>query len=111
MRGGTEAGFTLVELMVVVLILAILAAIAVIAFTANREAAQRTTCFADERIIEGAHQQFESRNPDAPVPADYAALMTELVPASLAKAPICPAGGAYSWTTTESVVCSIHGHR
>jgi len=53
-----EAGFTLIELMVVVLIIAILVAIAVPVFSSARESAWRRTCQSNLRTIDGAVQSY-----------------------------------------------------
>ena len=55
-----DEGFTLVELMVVVLIIGILVAIAVPIFNAAKASAQQKTCWANERTVEGAYQSWQA---------------------------------------------------
>ena len=111
-----EDGFTLVELMVVVLIIGILVAIAIPVFSAARTTAQTKACFGNQRTIEGAIQMYTAAN--AAYPPDGAVVDAGwAVPNYLRKAPYCPADdtrGPYSVTTAAVDPCTFgtpaHGH-
>ncbi len=112
-----EEGFTLVELMVVVLIIGILVAIAIPVFNSARATAEQRSCHANERTLEGALEQYKAAVMGATNPADYAGLKAILVPNYVKEAPVCPTAGddtVYSFSTDASgvgkVSCSTHGN-
>jgi len=112
-----EEGFTLVELMVVVLIIGILVAIAIPVFNAARARAEERTCHANQRTIEGAVQQYLADDTGNQI-ADLAGSPANLVPAFLAAEPLCPTedstyvilGTGLVDDCPNGLVGDLHGH-
>ncbi len=92
-------GFTLVELMVVVLIIGILVAIAIPVFNAAKSNAQKKSCFANQRTLEGSAQQYAADN-NGVIPT-----VAQLLPTYIKVNPKCPEADAtgYAFDTSGTV--------
>jgi general secretion pathway protein G len=67
---GTEAGFTLLELMIVMLIIAILAAVAIPAYLASIKAAKEAVLKEDLHVLRGAIDAYTADKEKAPQALD-----------------------------------------
>ncbi len=103
-----KSGFTLIEMMIVVLIIGILLSIAVPNWMKARETSRTQTCISNLTAIENAKDQCAM---EYGLRDGYLVVWDDIVPAYIKSQPQCPAGGEYAinpiGTRTE---CSIVNH-
>ncbi len=105
-----NAGFTLVEIMIVVAIIGLLAAIAIPNFVKARATSQANACINNLRQIDAAANQFALETKKKT--GDAITYPTDLTPYikmdSGGNIPACPAGGTYSDASVGSQpACSL----
>ncbi len=120
MRQAKRTGFTLVEMMIVVLIIGVLLAIALPNLSHARETSKRKTCVAALRRIESAKIQWAmEHNREADETPDWADLVgpgkyLKGDPTNFATS-ACPSGGVYTMNNVSTPpTCSLGatlGHR
>ena len=71
-----QKGFTLVELLVVIVILGILAAVVVFAIGGTQTQAKVSACQAEKATVETAYEAFKAQDPNNAAPANIGALVS-----------------------------------
>jgi type II secretion system protein G len=115
-----NAGFTLIEMMVVIAIIGVILAIAVPSFAAAGKKAQEKACLANLRLIEAQMENYHLDNQAYPL-QDQGSPSTEnifeelVAEGYLKEVPVEPSGGTYTIQYSGSPVkftleCSIHEH-
>ena len=102
-----KAGFTLVEIMIVVAIIAMLAAIAIPNFVKARGLSQKSVCIANLKEIEGAkgHWAMEMKKANSDTPSNSDLFGDTLY---IRDIPGCPGSGTYSLTQVDAKpLCSL----
>jgi prepilin-type N-terminal cleavage/methylation domain-containing protein len=111
-QNNKKAGFTLVEIMIVVAIIGLLAAIAIPNFVRARTTSQQNACINNLRQLDGAVQQWALETKQA---SGATVTISNVKPYikmdSTGNVPACPAGGSYTVSTVNSnPLCNISGH-
>ena len=104
-KTARKAGFTLVEIMIVVAIIGLLAAIAVPNFVRARNTAQKNACINNLRMIDNAKQLWatENKKSDSDTPTEDEVR----VYVKNEKMPTCPGGGTYTVAAVNTdPICS-----
>jgi len=107
-----KAGFTLVEIMIVVAIIALLAAIAIPNFVKARASSQISACVANLKQLEGAKATWamEMKKANSDTPSDSDLFGSTLY---IREKPQCPANGTYDLTQVDAkptCTMSTEGH-
>ncbi len=109
---GKNPGFTLVEIILIVVVIGILASIAVTRYTPLQKSAKRAACLTNQKSIEETQKLFFSRASMETGTGAYALTLDELVPLMRDDvAPVCPDGSAYELLPNGGVRCSSPDHQ
>ena len=102
-KNNRKAGFTLVEIMIVVAIIGLLAAIAIPNFVKARTTSQQNACINNLRLIDSSKQQWaleqRQQTSSTPVGSD---LQPYLGRGSAGELPSCPVDPANTFATSYS---------
>jgi prepilin-type N-terminal cleavage/methylation domain-containing protein len=109
-RSNPTAGFTLVEIMIVVTVIGVLAAMALPHFVKARETSRQKLCIENLFQIESAKQQWglDQNKSDGDVPG-----RSDLIGIAsyIRVLPDCPSGGSYDFKAIgTTATCTIPGH-
>jgi prepilin-type N-terminal cleavage/methylation domain-containing protein len=98
-------GFTLVEIMIVVMIIGVLTALAAPSFLKARSASKASVCLSNLRLIDGAKEMYEFET-DA---GEGDPCRWDNILPYIRRQPVCPSGGEYVLGNLGALaVCTQH---
>lgn len=111
-QDSVRAGFSLVEMVIVVALIAVLIAIAIPHFLRARDSSRSKACRQNLREFEMVKEQWaintKALSTATPAPAD---LVSEYLKGTEDTLPLCPSGGTYSLNDLRSLpTCDIGGN-
>lgn len=109
-KANRTRGFTLVEIMIVILIIGILVSIAVPTFMRVRSSSRRSSCMSNLRSIDSRKEQLAMQDK---LEDGDTVTWAQLVPLYIKTQPQCPGGGTYDIGVvgaTPTCTESANGH-